>query len=61
MSQASALSDAFIRAGLSLDSTGLSIDLNNPRTIPVYGINSLTGEEKYYLLKVTQSGKLILI
>jgi len=36
------------------------IDLSFPRTVLVRGRNARTGQEKTYLLKVTQHGKLIL-
>jgi hypothetical protein len=49
------------REGILLQGNQLSVDLSEPRTIRVEGINSKTGEVKDYLLKVTQSGKLLLI
>ena len=49
------------REGILLQGNQLSIDLSEPRTIRVQGINAVTGELKDYLLKVTQSGKLLLI
>jgi hemin uptake protein HemP len=39
----------------------LLVDLTEPRTLHVKGVNTVTGETKDYLLKVTQSGKLLLI
>lgn len=42
-------------------SGSLMIDLSRPRTISVLGVNPDTGETKNYLLKVTQSGKLLLL
>jgi hypothetical protein len=51
----------YIRSGIILDSECMTVDLAEPRTLLVRGVNSRTGEEKTYLLKVTQAGKLLLI
>jgi hypothetical protein len=52
---------AYIRHGLALSDDLLLVDLSFPKTVHVKGVNTLTGETKDYLLKVTQSGKLLLI
>jgi hypothetical protein len=52
---------AYIRHGLVLSADVLLVDLTEPRTLHVKGVNTVTGETKDYLLKVTQSGKLLLI
>lgn len=56
-----ALQESYIRTGVILDRDKMTVDLSQPRTMLVRGINARTGETKDYLLKVTQSGKLILI
>lgn len=56
-----ALHEPYLRSGLVLDAGRLTVDLAEPRTVVVHGINSRTGEEKTYLLKVTQFGKLLLV
>lgn len=38
----------------------LRIDLSEPRTIFVKGENPKTGKEKFYLLRVTHAGGLVL-
>lgn len=38
----------------------ITIDLGDPRTILIRGVNERTRESKDYLLKVTQNGRLIL-
>jgi hypothetical protein len=50
------------RMGLSCSSetNELSIDLAEPRTIFIRGVNEKTQERKDYVLRVTQSGKLVL-
>ena len=50
------------RLGVALDASRneLTVDLSEPRTIRVSGRNERTGASKDYLLKVTQSGKLVL-
>jgi hypothetical protein len=55
-----ALQPQYIRDGITFDREGVTIDLAEPRTVIVRGINSKTGEEKDYLLRVTQFGKLVL-
>jgi hypothetical protein len=47
--------------GVQLEGNTITVDLAEPRTIHVQGVNARTGETKDYLLKVTQSGKLALI
>lgn len=39
----------------------LDVLTDQPATIPVRALDPTTGEEKNYLLKVTASGKLILL
>ena len=55
-----ALQEPYLRTGISLDRNVLTVDLAEPRAVIVRGINSKTGEEKDYLLRVTQFGKLAL-
>jgi hypothetical protein len=54
-------SDEYIREGISFHDGDISVDLSQPRTVHVRGLNCRTGETKDYLLKVTQFGKLILV
>lgn len=53
--------EPYIRNGLTMIGNTLTVDLSEPRTIVVHGLNTRTGEEKTYLLKVTQYGKLLLV
>lgn len=53
--------ETYLKAGIQLIGNTLSVDLAEPRTVVVSGVNSRTGETKNYLLKVTQSGKLLLV
>lgn len=48
----------YLSTGIQLnEETGkLYIDLAVPRCIEVIGVNSLTGREKIYILKVTEKG-----
>lgn len=48
--------------GIALDTQHdkLQIDLSAPRTIFVQGENSVTGEKKLYMLRVTRAGGLVL-
>lgn len=55
-----AATENYLRAGIQLVGNTLSVDLSEPRTVVVRGVNSKTGEEKDYLLRVTQFGKLVL-
>lgn len=48
------------REVIELQGNTLVVDLSEPRTIAVRGVNTITGEEKCYLLRVTKFGKLIL-
>lgn len=61
MASLSVSDPAYIRHGLALSDDTLLVDLSFPKTVHVKGVNTLTGETKDYLLKVTQSGKLLLI
>ena len=54
--------DAFIKAGIVLDANQeLTVDSTHPRAIPITAINSLTGEIKHYMLRVTSKGGLCLV
>ena len=54
--------DAFIKSGIVLDANQeLTIDSTQPRAIPITAINSLTGELKHYMLRVTSKGGLCLV
>ena len=54
--------DAFIKSGIVLDANQeLTIDSTQPRAIPITAINSLTGEIKHYMLRVTSKGGLCLV
>lgn len=54
--------DAFIKAGIVLDANQeLTVDSTHPRAIPITAINSLTGELKHYMLRVTSKGGLCLV
>lgn len=55
-----ALQEPYLRTGISLDGNILTIDLSEPRSLIVHGINAKTGQEKDYLIRVTQFGKLAL-
>lgn len=61
MAQTAVSDPVYIRQGVMLKDETLMVDLCEPRTLHVKGVNTLTGEIKDYLLKVTQSGKLLLI
>lgn len=54
--------EEYLRNGLtfSADQLEMKLDLSQPRTIAVQGINERTGEKRNYLLRVTAQGKLIL-
>lgn len=53
---------AYAADGVALDTVKqeLLIDLSEPRTIIVRGVNERTGETKTYMLRVTGAGRLIL-
>lgn len=54
--------DAFIKSGIVFDANQeLTIDSTQPRAIPITAINSLTGEIKHYMLRVTSKGGLCLV
>lgn len=54
--------EAFIKSGIILDANQeLTIDSTQPRAIPITAINSLTGEVKHYMLRVTSKGGLCLV
>ena len=55
---ATGLAARYIEEGIeySHESGRLMIDMAQPRTLTVLGINSLTGKEKIYILKVTEKG-----
>ncbi len=54
--------EAFIKSGIVLDANQeLTIDSTQPRAIPITAINSLTGELKHYMLRVTSKGGLCLV
>ena len=54
--------DAFIKAGIILDENQeLTVDSTHPRAVPITAINSLTGEIKHYMLRVTSKGGLCLV
>lgn len=54
--------EAFIKSGIILDANQeLTIDSTQPRAIPITAINSLTGELKHYMLRVTSKGGLCLV
>jgi len=54
---ATGLTERYIQEGIDFShERGLYIDMAVPRTIMVVGINSLTGKEKIYILKVTEKG-----
>ena len=54
--------DAFIKAGIVLDANQeLTVDSTQPRAVPITAINSLTGEIKHYMLRVTSKGGLCLV
>ena len=55
-----AIQPHYIRDGITFDRGGVTIDLAEPRTVIVHGVNSKTGEEKDYLLRVTSFGRLVL-
>ncbi len=54
--------ESFIKAGIVLDSNQeLTVDSTHPRAVPITAINSLTGEIKHYMLRVTSKGGLCLV
>lgn len=54
--------DAFIKTGIILDANQeLTVDSTHPRAVPITAINSLTGEIKHYMLRVTSKGGLCLV
>lgn len=54
--------EVFIKSGIILDANQeLTIDSTQPRAIPITAINSLTGEVKHYMLRVTSKGGLCLV
>lgn len=54
--------EAFIRVGIVLDANHeLTVDSTHPRAVPITAINSLTGEIKHYMLRVTSKGGLCLV
>ncbi len=55
------LDQTYQRRGVLLQGNILTVDLAEPRSILVKGINSRTGQEKDYLLRVSESGKLSLV
>lgn len=55
-------SDLFIKNGIVLDANQeLTVDSTHPRAVPITAINSLTGEIKHYMLRVTSKGGLCLV
>jgi hypothetical protein len=56
----STVQELYMKTGITLDGNTLTIDLAEPRSLIVHGVNSKTGEEKDYLIRVTQFGKLAL-
>lgn len=54
--------EAFIKTGIILDANQeLTVDSTHPRAVPITAINSLTGEVKHYMLRVTSKGGLCLV
>lgn len=54
--------EAFIKSGIILDANQeLTVDAAHPRAVPITAINSLTGEIKHYMLRVTSKGGLCLV
>lgn len=54
--------EAFIKSGIVLDANQeLTVDSTHPRAVPITAINSLTGEIKHYMLRVTSKGGLCLV
>lgn len=54
--------EAFIKAGIVLEANQeLTVDSTHPRAVPITAINSLTGEIKHYMLRVTSKGGLCLV
>jgi hypothetical protein len=54
--------ETFIKAGIILDENQeLTVDSTHPRAVPITAINSLTGEIKHYMLRVTSKGGLCLV
>jgi hypothetical protein len=52
--------ETYLVEGVFLRGDQLRVDLAQPRSIVVHGVNSKTGEVKDYLLRVTGSGRLVL-
>lgn len=61
MAPHAACQEPYIRTGITMTGQTIMVDLSEPRTVVVHGLNARTGEEKTYLLKVTQFGKLLLV
>lgn len=54
--------EAFIKNGIILDGNQeLTVDSTHPRAVPITAVNSLTGEIKHYMLRVTSKGGLCLV
>jgi hypothetical protein len=54
--------ETFIKHGIILDANQeLTVDSTHPRAVPITAINSLTGEIKHYMLRVTSKGGLCLV
>lgn len=54
--------EAFIKTGIILDANQeLTVDSTHPRAVPITAINSLTGQVKHYMLRVTSKGGLCLV
>lgn len=55
---AAGLTERYVQDGIHYEYEGgrLLVDMAQPRTIMVVGVNSLTGKEKVYILKVTEKG-----
>jgi hypothetical protein len=54
--------EAFMTNGIVLDANHeITVDTIRPRAVPITAINSLTGEIKHYMLRVTSKGGLCLV
>lgn len=55
---ATGLTEQYIQEGVEYvyERSRLLVDMAQPRIITVVGVNSLTGKEKIYILKVTEKG-----
>lgn len=51
----------YIREGVELLSGELRVDLSTPMALPITGVNELTGEVKYYMLRVTSKGSICIV